>query len=91
MFKGVLYYKLENSFVSFAPRLRAMGQQLFRAGMASQGAAAHEDTIVPSLRCVAISDSKYPRLLDVSDKQTVLCLLILFVSARVTGLPQMPL
>ena len=34
--------------------------------MASQGAMGHEDTRVPSLRCVPISDSKYPRLLDVS-------------------------
>jgi carbonic anhydrase/acetyltransferase-like protein (isoleucine patch superfamily) len=32
--------------------------------MASQGAMGHEDTRVPSLRCVPISDSKYPRLLD---------------------------
>jgi len=34
--------------------------------MANQGAMAHEDTIQPSLRCVAISASKFPRLLDVS-------------------------
>ena len=66
MFKGVLYYKLENSFVSLGPKLRSAGQSLFRAGMASQGAMGHEDTRVPSLRCVPISDSKYPRLLDVS-------------------------
>lgn len=32
--------------------------------MAAQGAAAHEDTLVPSLRCVPISASKFPRLLD---------------------------
>jgi len=32
--------------------------------MAAQGVAAHEDTLVPSLRCVPISASKFPRLLD---------------------------
>jgi len=31
--------------------------------MANQAAMAHEDTIQPSLRCVAISSSKFPRLL----------------------------
>ena len=34
--------------------------------MANQAAMAHEDKIQPSLRCVAISASKFPRLLDVS-------------------------
>lgn len=29
--------------------------------MALQGASAHEDTMQPSLRCVPISNSKYPR------------------------------
>jgi len=33
MFKGILYYKLENLTVSFAPSLRQWGQQLFRQGM----------------------------------------------------------
>ena len=66
MLKGVLYYKLENSAVSLGPKLRQMGQSLFRSGMASQVAMGHEDTRVPSLRCAPISDSKYPRLLDVS-------------------------
>ena len=37
---------------------------MFRAGMANQGAMAHEDTIQPSLRCVPISASKFPRLLQ---------------------------
>ena len=71
MFKGVLYFKLENALVGFAPKLRTMGQSLFRAGMANQGAMGHEDTRVPSLRCVPISDSKYPRLLSVSDLQCI--------------------
>ena len=66
MFKGALYYKLENMTVGFAPTLRRWGQNLFRSGMVNQGAAGHEDTLVPSLRCVPISNSKFPRLLDVS-------------------------
>ena len=67
MLKGLLYYKLDNLTVSMGPQLRSWGQSLFRAGMAAQGASAHEDTMQPSLRCVPISDSKYPKLLDVSN------------------------
>ena len=66
MFKGALYYKLENMTVGLAPNLRRWGQNLFRTGMVNQGAGGHEDTLVPSLRCVPISNSKFPRLLDVS-------------------------
>ena len=33
MFKGALYYKLENMTVGFAPNLRRWGQNLFRSGM----------------------------------------------------------
>jgi len=66
MFKGALYYKLENMTIGLAPHLRGWGQSLFRAGMAAQGVAAHEDTRIPSLRCIPISASKFPRLLDVS-------------------------
>jgi hypothetical protein len=70
MLKGVLFYKLENAAISVGPTFRALGQNLFRSGMALQGASAHEDTLVPSLRCVAISETKYPKLLDVSPKYT---------------------
>ena len=63
MLKGVLYYKMENAAVGFGPMFRAWGNQLFRQGLALQGPSAHEDTLVPSLRCVAISDSKFPKLL----------------------------
>ena len=66
MLKGVLYYKLENVTVGLGPSFRKWGQSLFRAGMAAQGDSAHEDTLQPSLRCIPTSDSKYPRLLDVS-------------------------
>lgn len=68
MLKGILYYKFENLTVQMGPVLRNWGQSLFRSGLAFQGASAHEDKIVPSLRCVPISASKYPKLLDVSFK-----------------------
>jgi hypothetical protein len=55
---------MENATVSMGPRFRAWGQSLFKAGMAAQGASGHQDTMQPSLRCVPISDSKYPKLLD---------------------------
>lgn len=64
MLKGVLFYKLENLTISVGPAFRAWGQNLFRQGMAMQGASAHEDRLVPSLRCVPVSESKYPKLLD---------------------------
>lgn len=64
MYKAALYYKLENITIGLGPKLRGWGQSLFRAGMANQGACAHEDTIQPSLRCVPISAAKFPRLLS---------------------------
>ena len=64
MLKGVLYYKLENLTVKMGPMFRKAGQNIFRTGVANQGEYAHEDYAVPSLRCVPISDSKYPKLLD---------------------------
>ena len=33
-FKGALYYKLENTAVAFAPKIRAAGQKLFNDGLA---------------------------------------------------------
>ena len=39
--------------------------------MAAQGACGHQDTMQPSLRCVPISDSKYPKLLDVSENKGI--------------------
>jgi carbonic anhydrase/acetyltransferase-like protein (isoleucine patch superfamily) len=55
--KGALYYKLENLTVSFAPKLRQMGQNLYQRGHALQADMAHEDTLQPSLRCVAHGDN----------------------------------
>ena len=74
MFKGALYFKLENMAVgSLGPNLRNWGQSLFRSGAAAQAHLGHEDTMVPSMRCVPISNSKFPRLLDVSaDYSTLL-------------------
>lgn len=83
MFKGALYYKLENMTIGLAPSLRGWGQNLFRAGMANQGAMAHEDTIQPSLRCVPVSASKFPRLLKVSI--ILMILNALFMFRRATG------
>lgn len=82
MFKGALYYKLENMTIGLGPRLRGWGQNMFRAGMANQGAMAHEDTLQPSLRCVPISASKFPRLLSVSLSKV---LIDLFLFLRATG------
>jgi hypothetical protein len=66
MLKGVLYFKLENFTARVvAPLYRRTGQSLFRSGVKLQGPMGHDDRLVPSLRCVPISDAKYPRLLDV--------------------------
>lgn len=66
MLKGVLYYKLENLTARLvAPLFRRTGQSIYYRGLTLQGQAGHEDRLVPSLRCVPISDAKYPKLLDV--------------------------
>lgn len=66
MLKGFLYFKLENFTArTLGPFFRRQGQSFFRQGLGFQGQMGHEDTLVPSLRCIPISDSKYPRLLDV--------------------------
>ena len=61
--KGHLFYKLENLQHKLGPAIRKKGQELFAQGMALQGEAAHTDTMQPSLRCVPISNSKYPKSL----------------------------
>jgi hypothetical protein len=48
------------------PIFRRTGQSLYRSGLSMQGEYGHEDRLVPSTRCIPISDAKYPRLLDVS-------------------------
>lgn len=62
--QGALYYKLENIVTGFGPTLRRMGQNMYRQGAAMQGPSGSEDMPQPSLRCIPISDSKYPKLLD---------------------------
>ena len=37
---------------------------MFNQGHALQGPSAHQDLPQPSLRCIPISNSKYPRTLD---------------------------
>ena len=66
MLKGIVFYKLE-SFTAkvLSPLLRKTGQNVFNRGVQFQGALNHDDRLVPSLRCIPISDAKYPRLLDV--------------------------
>lgn len=67
MFKGVLYFKLESVTARvLGPFFRRAGQNMYRSGVALQGDLANEDRLVPSTRCIPISDAKYPRLLDVS-------------------------
>ena len=64
MLRGILYYKLDSLSTMMGPRFRSIGQSLFRSGLAMQGESAHTETLVPSMRCVPVSDSKYPRLLS---------------------------
>ncbi len=68
MLKGVIYFKLENFTARvLGPFLRNTGQQVFHRGVQFQGQMGfHQDRLVPSLRCIPISDAKYPKLLDVS-------------------------
>jgi len=67
MLKGVLYYKFETLTAKvLGPLFRRTGQAIYQSGVSFQGEHGHEDRLVPSLRCVPISDAKYPRLLDVS-------------------------
>lgn len=66
MLKGILYFKLENLTARVvAPFFRRTGQKVYYRGVGLQGDMGHEDRLVPSLRCVPISDAKYPKLLDV--------------------------
>ena len=68
MLKGVLYFKLENFTARvLGPMFRKAGQSLHSQGLALQGSLMHNDRLVPSMRCIPISDAKYPRLLDVSN------------------------
>ena len=62
--KGSLYYTLENVAAGLAPKIRKAGQKIFHDGLAQQGKMAHRDTMVPSLRCVPISNTWYPKSLD---------------------------
>jgi hypothetical protein len=65
MLKGVIYFKLETFTARvLGPLFRRTGQLVFGQGVAMQGNLSNEDRLVPSLRCVPISDAKYPRLLD---------------------------
>lgn len=62
--KGHLFYKLENLTHKLGPMVRKQGQDLIKQGMALQGEMGHTDTMQPSLRCIPISNQKYPKALD---------------------------
>ena len=71
MFKGVLYFKLETLTARvLGPIFRRTGQSIYHSGVSMQGEYGHEDRLVPSTRCIPISDAKYPRLLDVRSKES---------------------
>lgn len=80
----MLYFKLETLTARvLGPMFRRTGQSLYKQGVAFQAELGHEDRLVPSMRCVPISDAKYPRLLDVRIHAITIFL-------RLIGLPQMP-
>lgn len=64
MFKGSLFYRLENVLFNMGPALRGWGQKAFRDGNALQGASGHIDKMQPSLRCVPIASGAFPKSLD---------------------------
>mmetsp|Transcript_21129 Transcript_21129/g.32774 ORF Transcript_21129/g.32774 Transcript_21129/m.32774 type:complete len:109 (+) Transcript_21129:25-351(+) len=63
-FKGVFYYKLEAMAAALGPKLRETGQNLAKQGLQMQGKMGHTEKLVPSLRGVAISKSKYPKVFE---------------------------
>ena len=76
MLKGVLYFKLENFTARvLGPFFRRTGQRVYHRGVSLQGVLGHEDRLVPSLRCIPISDAKFPRLLDVRYFELILRLI----------------
>lgn len=65
MFTRVFFYKLDNIITTkLGPQIRTWGQNMFRKGVELQGEFANPDVLVPSLRCVPLSNNVYPRLLE---------------------------
>ena len=64
MFKGSLFYKLENALFNMGPTLRGWGQKTFKDGHALQGASGHIDKMQPSLRCIPLANGSFPKSLD---------------------------
>lgn len=65
MFKRVFFYRLDRIMTGkVGPKLRALGQSYYKKGMELQGEHAHEDTIVPSMRSIPLSDTVYPKMLE---------------------------
>lgn len=66
MLKGILFYKLENLTTKvIGPFFRRTGQAMYNYGNTLQEDLANNDRLVPSMRCIPISNSKFPKLLDV--------------------------
>ena len=63
-FKGVIYYKLDNWVYKMGPKLRNLGQQIYRQGVAMQGNFAHEDKLQPSLRNYRSQNGIQPQVFD---------------------------
>ena len=61
--KGALYYKIDSLIYNLGPKIRQVGQNLFKQGLALQGEMGHSDKLQPSLRSIPISNSKYPKSL----------------------------
>ena len=65
MLSWVLFYKMDNFVVtSLAPLLWGWGQQLYRQGIDLQGEFANPDKLQPSMRCIPLSNTIYPKLLE---------------------------
>jgi carbonic anhydrase/acetyltransferase-like protein (isoleucine patch superfamily) len=65
MLRRVFFYRMEQLMTgAYGNWVRGFGQGIYNSGTKMQGDLAHEDTIQPSLRAVALSDTVFPKLLD---------------------------
>lgn len=62
--KGVLFYKLDNVVTNIGPKLRQLGQQVYKQGVAMQGNLHHDDKLVPSLRNLKSQSGAVPNNFD---------------------------
>ena len=65
MLRRVFFYRMEQLMSgAYGNWFRGVGQSIYNKGTEMQGELGHEDTIQPSLRAVALSDTVFPKLLD---------------------------